>query len=68
MLVTSYTFRVHFTSLPHGKLAPGRVLDPLMVDPKSGKYYTELALEENPYYLATRNFILEHLKDLSAVP
>ncbi len=61
VLVYSYQFAVRFTSIPCGELAPGRILDSLMVDPRSGKYYTELPLEERPYYQEMCDFVLGNL-------
>lgn len=66
VLVHTYQFDVHFTAAPHGTLAPGRILDALMIDPQSGKYYTELALEERPYFQPVRDFLLNNLNRLPA--
>lgn len=67
VLVYTYQFDVQFTSAARGELAPGRLLDALMIDPKSGKYYTELALEERPYFQPVRDFLLDNLNRLPQV-
>ncbi len=61
VLTHTYSFGVRFTAVSKGALAPGRVLDSLMIDPQSGKYYTELPLEERPYYKEMVAFILGNI-------
>jgi inosine/xanthosine triphosphate pyrophosphatase family protein len=62
--VSSFTFVVRFTVNQRGSSLPGLVLDPLMIDPDSGKYYTEIPVEERPYYQAVRGFLLDHIRYL----
>lgn len=64
VLSHTYTFAVLFTTERRGDVAPGRLLDPIMIDPASGRYYTELSVEERPYYAATRDFLLSILPSL----
>lgn len=66
VLVYSYTFAVRFTTRRRGQPTPGRALDCIMLDPSSGRYYNELALDERPYHQATRDFLLQHLSDLDS--
>jgi hypothetical protein len=37
-----------------------------MIDPASSKYYTDLPLEDRPYYHGTRDFLLKNLGRLPA--
>lgn len=62
VIVYNFTFTVLFTKDPYGDPRPGRALDSLMIDPQRGKYYTELAFEDLPYYGLTRDFILENIQ------
>ena len=64
VLVVTYQFDVLFTTRLQGGLAPGRMLDALMIDPQSGKYYTELPFEQRPYYPPVRDFLLSNLSRL----
>lgn len=64
VLSHTYTFAVLFSTERRGDVAPGRLLDPIMIDPASGRYYTELAVEERPYYASTRDFLLRCLPSL----
>jgi hypothetical protein len=57
----NFTFTVLFTKDPYGDPLPGRALDSLMIDPQRGKYYTQLAFEDLPYYGLTQDFILKLL-------
>jgi inosine/xanthosine triphosphate pyrophosphatase family protein len=61
VIVYNFTFTVLFTKDPYGDPLPGRALDSLMIDPQRGKYYTELAFEDLPYYGLTRDFLFEYL-------
>ena len=60
VLVSSFTFEVWFTAQRHGATYPGLSLDPLMIDPASGRYYTEIPVEERPYYRHIQEFLLEY--------
>jgi hypothetical protein len=64
LILASYTFDVLFTTRARGKAAPGRVLDPLMIDPASGRYFTEIPLEEMPYFRMVAEFLSEHIGEL----
>lgn len=64
VLVHTYQFDVLFTAAARGELVPGRILDALMVDPQSGKYYTELPFEQRPYFPPVRDFLLNNLSRL----
>ena len=61
ILVSSFTFKVIFTIQHLGEPQPGLSLDPLMRDPVSGKYYTEIPVEEKPYYRHIRDFLMTNL-------
>ena len=62
VIVYNFTFTVMFTKDPFGDPLPGRALDSIMIDPQRGKYYTELAFEDLPYYALTREFILDNIQ------
>ena len=64
VLSHTYTFAVQFTTQRRGETAPGHALDSIMIDPESGRYYTELSVEERPYYAGTRDFLLRCLASL----
>lgn len=64
LLTRTFTFETWLTSQPRGQAAPGMALDPLMIDPPSGKYYTQLADEERPYYHHLVDFVAEHIQEL----
>jgi inosine/xanthosine triphosphate pyrophosphatase family protein len=65
VITYNFTFTVLFTSKPYGDPLTGRALDSLMIDPQRGKYYTELAFEDLPYYGLTKDFIFENMHYLS---
>ena len=60
VIVSSFTFQVWFTAQRHGDTSPGLSLDPLMIDPASNRYYTEIPVEERPYYRHIQEFLLEY--------
>lgn len=64
VLSHTYTFRVLFTTERRGETAPGHALDSIMIDPASGRYYTELPIEARPYYASTRDFLLRCLPSI----
>lgn len=66
VLLDTFTFRALFTTHSKGDVVPGLALDSIMIDPASGRYYTELAPEERPYYQPTARFILSHLHRIAA--
>lgn len=64
VIVDTYTFTVRFTAQRRGAVVPGRALDSLMIDPTSGRYYSELADPERPYYQAIERFLRGNLGSL----
>jgi inosine/xanthosine triphosphate pyrophosphatase family protein len=61
--VESFTFQVRFTVHAFGRPHPGLVLDPLMIDPLSGRYFTEIPLPERPYFARVKAFIEQYFLD-----
>jgi inosine/xanthosine triphosphate pyrophosphatase family protein len=61
VIVSSFTFQVWFTAQRRGAILPGLSLDPLMIDSASGRYYTEIPVEERPYYRYIQQFLMEHI-------
>ena len=64
LILEDFSFQVIFTARPFGQPIPGLVLDPLMIDPASGLYYTQMPLQQRPYYQLTAAFLLRHLPRL----
>lgn len=59
-----FTFGVLFTTRRQGAPSSGLDLDPLMVDPGTGRSYTALPIPERPYFRWFREFVSQHLDDL----
>jgi inosine/xanthosine triphosphate pyrophosphatase family protein len=57
VFVESFTFTVRFTTQRMGDPEPGLSLDPIMIDPLSGRYLREMPMEERPYYAPVAAFV-----------
>lgn len=57
VVVESFTFTVRFTTRQNGEPEPGLPLDSIMIDPASGRYFSELRMEERAYYAPVAEFV-----------
>ncbi len=61
MVVETFSFDTVMTSRRKGPATPGLALDALMVDPASGKYYSEMTVAERPPIAWIYEFVRRHL-------
>lgn len=59
-----FSFETVMKSERKGKPMPGAPLNSLMVDPVSGKHYSEMAYEERPDFRGYREFVERYLNEL----
>ena len=57
VIVESFVFEVLMSAQPTGQAEPGHPLDPLMRDPASGKPYTQISMQEMPYFWVIREVV-----------
>ena len=57
IVVESFTFAACFTTRQKGEPEPGLPLDSIMIDPASGCYFSEIRMEERPYYAPVAEFV-----------
>lgn len=57
----TYTFKTLLTSHPRGVVASGSPLSSIMIDPISGKYFSEMQWAERPDTVWIHQFLQEHL-------
>jgi inosine/xanthosine triphosphate pyrophosphatase family protein len=48
LFTSTYTFQTLLTAQAHGQPIPGIALAPITLDPRTGKYFSELAWDEHP--------------------
>jgi len=60
----SLFFETVLTSRRKGSVTPGSPLDSLMIDPASGKYYSEMAYQERPDFRWVFEFVKQHIGEL----
>jgi XTP/dITP diphosphohydrolase len=60
----SFLLKVKFTAKKKGRAHPGSPLDVMMVDPTTGKYYSEMAYQEREDFRWAFEFMKQHLKFL----
>ena len=59
-----YALNAVLTSQASGVLMPGAPLSSLMIDPATGKYYSEMRSEERPDARWIREFVEDHIGEL----
>ncbi len=64
MFSASYSLRTIFSAEARGAVTPGAPLNSLMIDPLSGKYYSEMAWKERPDSKSIFEFVKQHLEEL----
>jgi inosine/xanthosine triphosphate pyrophosphatase family protein len=62
----AFSFVTLFTTHRQGVASPGLDLDPIMVDPATGKSYTELSIAEHPSFDWYRKFVCQHLDHIQS--
>jgi inosine/xanthosine triphosphate pyrophosphatase family protein len=60
----TFTFKTLLTTVQRGKMASGAPLDKMMIDPDTGKYYTDIPWAERPDTEWIYEFVRQHLGDL----
>ena len=60
----TFTFEAILTSERKGRVPPGAPLNSLMIDPATGKYYSEMAWEEQPHGQWIFEFVKQHIAEL----
>ncbi len=60
----TFTFEAILTSKRKGRVIPGAPLNALIIDPTSGKYYSEMAWEEQPHGRSIFEFVKQHIGEL----
>ena len=60
----TFTFRTILTSKRKGRVIPGAPLNALTIDPATGKYYSEMAWEEQPHGRWIFEFVKRHIEEL----
>ncbi|MBI5035195.1 MAG: hypothetical protein HZB51_32110 [Chloroflexi bacterium] len=60
----TFHFTAILTSQRKGALTPGAPLDSLMLDPITGKCYSELIWQERPYTRPIFAFVKQHVEEL----
>ena len=64
VLVEHFVFNVQLVAQPVGQVTPGHSLDPLMREPSSGRPYTEIPIQERPYFQTIRGLVERALPDI----
>jgi hypothetical protein len=64
MFSASYSLQTVFTAQAKGAVTPGAPLNSLMIDPASGKYYSEMTWKERPDSKWIFEFVEQHLDKL----
>jgi 8-oxo-dGTP diphosphatase len=60
----SFLLKVKFTARKKGRMHPGAPLDVVMIDPATGKYYSEMIYREREDFRWTFEFMQQHLEVL----
>jgi inosine/xanthosine triphosphate pyrophosphatase family protein len=60
----TFTFRTILASKRKGRVIPGAPLNALTIDPTTGKYYSEMAWEEQPHGRWIFEFVKRHVEEL----
>ncbi len=61
---STFTFDAILTSKRKGRVVPGAPLNALTIDPVTGKYFSEMAWEEQPHGHSIFEFVKRHIGEL----
>jgi len=64
MVSDTFFFKATLTSRRKGRGFPGAPLDALMIDPATGKYYTEMSWQERPHTRWIGEFVKRYISKL----
>jgi len=64
MVSDTFFFKAILTSRRKGRGFPGAPLDALMIDPATGRYYTEMSWQEQPHTRWIGEFVKQYFEEL----